>query len=293
MATLNSLMAFLLYSSFLLLVSCIQEKTQASLQSSSHSPDCNRYNGTYLNLTSLRDLLIRQEDTIVFCLIERSKYPLNRQLYVKDKRLNISLLDIFIYNSEAVQSQAGRYLSETENKFSEKASWPPVSSPKCPPVLYHAGACINRNDQILDYYVNTLLPQIAANGDDDWNYVPTEATDLTCLQALSWRIHLGKFVAETKFNQAPKAYTALIKAQNKTGLSEKLTDTNIEDQIIKRVEEKARVFGQDVGTNTSKPFKVKPKIVSDMYLKMVIPRTKDVELGYLLRRLDTKSKCRP
>lgn len=75
-----------------------------------------------LSLDTVRDFLTREEDTIVFSLIERAKYPLNRPAYdplhsAAGRRLNASFVELFIRESEAVQSKAGRYQSLQEIPF--------------------------------------------------------------------------------------------------------------------------------------------------------------------------------
>lgn len=57
--------------------------------------------GSLVNLEAVRSSLVRQEDTIIFSLIERSKYPINSRLY---DPIN-SLLHFFIKQSEAVQAK--------------------------------------------------------------------------------------------------------------------------------------------------------------------------------------------
>ncbi|KAK7309711.1 hypothetical protein RJT34_06662 [Clitoria ternatea] len=48
---------------------------------------------------------------------------------------------------------------------------------------------------------------------DDGNYAQTAASDLSLLQAISRRIHYGKFVAEVKFRDSPQDYEPLIHAK--------------------------------------------------------------------------------
>lgn len=74
-----------------------------------------------------------------------------------------------------------------------------------------------------------------------------------------------------------------------------LTFESVEEMVKKRVEKKAKVFGQDVtlnDKNNSTDFdgepkcKVDPSVVGRLYSEWVIPLTKVVEVEYLLRRLD-------
>lgn len=54
-------------------------------------------------------------------------------------------------------------------------------------------------------------------------------------QALSKRIHYGKFVAEAKFSADPAAYTDLIRQNDVEGLMVMLTDANVEAKVGPRV----------------------------------------------------------
>jgi len=57
---------------------------------------------------------------------------------------------------------------------------------------------ININPVILSLYINEIVPAICKSGDDEQHGSST-LCDIQALQAISKRIHLGKFVAETKF----------------------------------------------------------------------------------------------
>lgn len=68
-----------------------------------------------------------------------------------------------------------------------------------------------------------------------------------------------------------------------------LTFESVEEVIKKRVEKKAKVFGQDVEVQENESngkYKVEPALVSQLYGDWVIPITKYVQVEYLLRRLD-------
>ena len=79
-----------------------------------------------------------------------------------------------------------------------------------------------------------------------------------------------------------------------------LTDVKVEQKVVERVHLKAQTFGQDIQTpdgpaaaapcssspNGKPHFKVQPRVLADMYDKLVMPLTKDVQVAYLLRRLD-------
>lgn len=72
---------------------------------------CNPITNTMksLNLDCIRESLIRQEDTIIFSLIERSKFPINSPVYSPSLASTLpsskSLLHFIVHQSEAIQSQ--------------------------------------------------------------------------------------------------------------------------------------------------------------------------------------------
>nr|GMC52896.1 chorismate mutase 2 [Ipomoea batatas] len=179
----------------------------------------NGYDHGGVTLETVRTSLIRQEDTIVFCLIERAKFPRNPTLYDQTSpplptTLSGSLFHFIFKETEALQSKVGRYLSAEENPFfpdDVPESLVPAAG-KFEPFLHPVADCINVNEKIWDVYLNQLLPLVAVEGDDG-NYALTAATDIHFLQALSRRIHYGKFVAEVKFREAPDDYTPAIRAK--------------------------------------------------------------------------------
>jgi chorismate mutase len=69
--------------------------------------------------------------------------------------------------------------------------------------------------------------------------------DVACLQALSRRIHFGKFVAEAKFREDPDGFTKMIKERDIEGLTNAITKPAVEQQVLKRLELKARTYGTD------------------------------------------------
>ncbi|KAK3121817.1 hypothetical protein QOZ80_8BG0661290 [Eleusine coracana subsp. coracana] len=257
---------------------------------------------TGLSLDTVREFLTREEDTIVFSLIERARYPLNRPAYDPaylgfGPRHNASFAELFVRESEAVQSKAGRYQSLLEIPFFAYR----VPFTMAPPFnftseLYPAAAFVNVNDAIWSAYFNDLLPLLAKNDSDDGNYAVTVDTDLACLQALSRRINYGRFVAETKFTGDQQTYTSLIQSKDRDALMKLLTSEAQEDVVKRRVQKKAVAFGQsitldgpietDASNSSQAKFKVDPSVVYKLYDQWVIPLTKQVEVEYLLHRLD-------
>lgn len=63
----------------------------------------------YYTVDSVRECLVRQEDTIVFGVIERVRFPINsptyHQNYAPIPNFSGSLLDFLVHHTEAIQAQ--------------------------------------------------------------------------------------------------------------------------------------------------------------------------------------------
>ena len=164
----------------------------------------------------------------------------------------------------------------------------------CP--LHPAAENININDRIMKMYVDNILPALCEEGDDN-NYGSTGLADVTNLQTISKRIHYGKFVAESKFQARPEEFSELIKNQDADGLMQLLTFQAVEDRVVRRVTNKAATYGQDISEDLPEQvkdlsegedllYKVKPSQIGELYREWIMPMTKDVQVEYLLRRLD-------
>lgn len=71
----------------------------------------------------------------------------------------------------------------------------------------------------------------------------------------------------------------------------------VEDRVVRRVSNKAATYGQDISEDLPDAvaglsegrgieYKVAPERVGELYYKWIMPMTKDVQVEYLLRRLD-------
>ncbi|XP_074563140.1 chorismate mutase 2, cytosolic-like [Curcuma longa] len=247
-----------------------------------------------LTLEWVRDALVRQEDSIVFALIERARFPYNAPAYNPSLFPQLgdrSLVEVFVRGAEGLQAKAGRYQNPEEVPFfPDDLPAPLITAYNFPQVLHPTSASVSVSDAIWNMYFNDLLPLITVEGDDG-NYASTAASDLICLQALSRRIHFGKFVAEVKYRDAPLDYTTAIQAKDRDALMKLLTFEAVEEMVKRRVKKKAMVFGQNVtledkDSDAASQYKVDPSVVARLYDEWVIPFTKVVEVDYLLRRLD-------
>lgn len=151
---------------------------------------------------------------------------------------------------------------------------------------------VNVNDQIKECYIQKFLPAACANfgrqdrGETEENYGSSATADILCLQALSRRIHFGKFVAESKFQKETERFTSLIKAEDRKGIDEAITNAAVEKQVLERLRKKAETYGSDPGTpGGGHIVKIKADEVVKIYKDYVIPLTKVVEVEYLMQRL--------
>ncbi|KMZ65350.1 Chorismate mutase [Zostera marina] len=245
-----------------------------------------------MTLASVRNSLIKQEDTIIFCLIQRARFPINSHSYTSSSFLNgSSILTYYVKHIEVIQSEVGGYANPEEVPFFNYHLSSPVVPPNEPEkFLYPAAASVNISEIILKTYIEKLVPLFTSSGDDG-QYALSVASDMACLQALSRRIHYGRFVAETKFRGAKADYISAINSQDKATLTKLITNKSVENTVKARVYKKAKIFGQNVSlhdnkSNTTTKYKVDPLVVSHIYGEWIIPLTKLVELEYLLRRLN-------
>ncbi|KAI1416906.1 chorismate mutase [Hypoxylon sp. FL1857] len=250
-----------------------------------------------LDLSNIRYQLIRLEDTITFHLIERVQFPLNQTIYVpgaielgQDNKL--SFMDWYLREQEKLQSLIRRYEAPDEYPFFPDALQKPILKPLDYPKILHPNT-VNVNEKIKQFYIEMFLPAICPNfgrpdrGESEENYGSSATCDIACLQALSRRIHFGKFVAESKFQSDPEKYTKMIKAGDRKGIDESITNAAVEKQVLARLGLKARTYGTDPSTSDSENAgKINVEAVVSMYRDFVIPITKEVEVEYLMQRLD-------
>ena len=283
-----------------------------------------------LSLANVRASLIRQEDTIVFSLIERAQFAFNQNVYergllpglpllpksaaekvgggsdspaaAEDDLIAPSLLEHMLRETEAVHGRVRRYTSPDEHAFFPSLLPPPL----LPPLAFASSplaSCadgINLNGAVLEAYLKHALPLLTRSGDDG-NYGSAALGDVAALQALSKRVHYGKFVAEAKYRASPEEYRSLAAAGDCDGIMALLTDAAVEDAVVARVKAKAAAFGREVRNNSSggkaaasaasnkgdeedTPLKVDPDAVAAFYRGFVLPLTKDVQVRYLLER---------
>lgn len=123
-----------------------------------------------------------------------------------------------------------RYTSPEEHAFFPEHIPPPILPLlNFPPLL--APNTVDVNPQILSRYINEIVPAICKPGDDE-QHGSSVLADIIVLQAISKRIHLGKFVAETKFQEDEQKYTQLLLNDDVDGVMETLTNRAVEERVL-------------------------------------------------------------
>ncbi|KAF8578549.1 chorismate mutase [Ramaria rubella] len=273
-----------------------------------------------LSLARIRSILIRLEETIIFSLIERAQFAHNPKIYergafkeLKDAGFDGSWLEWFLKEIETFNAKARRYTSPDEYPFTQNLPQPVLQPLDFPKILYPNS--VNANAQILKFYTEVVVPRITkqatealaaakhakgvvrdSEADDDGNYGSAATVDVEVLQAISKRVHYGKFVSESKFIEKPSDFIPHILNPNREALEALITKPAVEKALLVRLKKKAAFYGQDLGSD-GQPIenggstKIDVEGVEHLYEKYIIPLTKDVEVDYLLQRLDGLSKA--
>jgi chorismate mutase len=287
-----------------------------------------------LSLDSIRSTLIRQEETIIFALIERAQYRQNAAVYVKKDNLgvppgsiapedgdkNLSFLEYMLIGTEALHYAVRRYTSPEENAFfpDRLPAQKILDELEFPNLLSNIdGACdVNFNEILLKKYTDFIVPSITVSGDDE-QHGSSVLCDVAVLQALSKRVHYGKFVAESKYLADPESYQKLVHAGDADGVMKLLTNAAVEAKVLRRAMLKAATYGREplladfpplehskqnasivaaaaaaavvfaieaMGEDENSWDKVCPTTVESVYRDIIIPLTKDIEVAYLFRR---------
>lgn len=187
--------------------------------------------------------------------------------------------------TEAVHAKVRRYTSPEEHAFFPQFLPPPIlPALEFPDLLVQSKSQVNVNDDIMEGYCK-FLDRLCVSGDDE-QHGSSVLCDIQAMQAISRRIHMGKFVAESKFAQDRNTYEELLEAGNVQGVLDLLTNVEVERNVLRRSFIKASTYGQDIdGQGGGGVAKLDPQIIPDIYRDLIIPLTKVVEVQYLFRRV--------
>jgi len=178
-------------------------------------------------------------------------------------------MDWMLYQQERIFSLVRRYEAPDEYPFFAPLLPSPILQSLTYPKLLHPNT-VNINDKIKTCYIENILPAVCRpgvdRGESKENYGSSATMDVNCLQALSRRIHFGKFVAEVKFREDVEGYTKMINEKDVEGLDRSITNAKVEEQVLKRLELKARTYGCDPSMGVDDvEGKIDVKAVVNMY----------------------------
>lgn len=171
---------------------------------------------------------------------------------------------------ERIQSLVRRYQSPDEYPFFPDVLQNPILKPINYPKILHEND-VNVNAKLKDSYIKHILPAACAHfdredrGEQQENYGSAGTCDVLTLQALSRRIHFGKFVAEAKFQKETERFVKLIKAEDRQGIDEAITNATVEKKVLERLRLKAKTYGTDPDSASNGSSKVNADAVVAMY----------------------------
>ena len=171
---------------------------------------------------------------------------------------------------ERLQSLVRRYESPDEYAFFPDVLQTPILQPlHYPRILHHNNVDVNQ--EIKKEYIRSVLPRVCREfgredrGEKEENYGSAATCDVACLQALSRRIHFGKFVAESKFQQETERFVQLIRDGNREAIGTAITNAKVEKKVLERLRLKARTYGTDPSIGAESEGKINVDAVVSMY----------------------------
>lgn len=207
-------------------------------------------------------------------MIERAQFPLNETIYIPGAlqlpQANLSFLDWMLREQERLHSLVRRYQSPDEYPFFPDALQDPILKPLRYPQILHPNN-VNVNAKLKKAYVEHILPAACSHlgrgdrGESQENYGSAAVCDAACLQALSRRVHFGKFVAEAKFRQEQARFENMIRAEDRDGIATAITDEKVEKKVLERLRLKAKTYGMDPSIAAEGAGKINVEAVVALY----------------------------
>lgn len=202
------------------------------------------------------------------------QFPLNPTIYkaggVQIPGSDLSLMDWMLSQQEKLHSLVRRYQSPDEYPFFPTHLVEPILPALSYPKVLHDNN-VNFNPKLKASYIDGILPAACAKfgredrGEAQENYGSAATCDVNCLQALSRRIHFGKFVAESKFLKEPERFVKMIKEENRQGIDDAITDSKVEQKVLERLGLKAKTYGTDPSVANEDQGKINVDAVVAMY----------------------------
>lgn len=240
-----------------------------------------------LDLDTIAARLEGLEETIIQKLIDRAQFAANPMAYRAggsgfDGSGLESLFDIRLRYQEEMDAVFGRFKVPEERPFHSDLPEPKrvVNLPESPlaPVQLDRVSCTSRI--VRDYL--EYLTELCRPGDDG-QYGSSVEHDVLAIQAIARRVHFGiLYVAEAKYRDDRESFDAMLDAGDTNGVLRLITRQEVEDRILRRVEEKVEYVQASV--NREVRTVISTATVLKLYRDTIIPLTKEGELRYLAAR---------
>lgn len=221
-----------------------------------------------MDLTDVRVQLTKMTDRIIMRLHDRAGFPLNAPVY---KRGAIafgdgtqSLLEFALVELERYHALLGRYEFPDQHPLMEFEMPAPAIKRviDAAPIPY---VKIPLRDQLIPFYVETVLPRLCDAGEAPGAFGETAYVDADLLELLNERINLGRQVALSKIEREPRIRDL---AQDGPALIEALRDSGREADVIAAVRKTAAGYAVDAD-------------LAESLFRWIIERTLDVEVAWL------------
>lgn len=246
-----------------------------------------------MEISEIRNLLRECENSIIFSILERARWKLNKSAYIinitntkENSNNQNSLFTRMLVGTELLHAKLGRYECPEEHQFTDILfeNSQSLVEYKINKYLISNHSTINLNKVILEDYFKKVLPKITEPGEDE-NLGSAVTADINLLQAISRRIHLGKLVAQAKFNSEPESYS---KELTDITLKERLTNQEVENTILERILEKLNNFKYNVDFKKNEliSHQLNTAVIKEIYKDFIIPLTKQVQINYFRLLLD-------
>ena len=158
---------------------------------------------------SIRPGLDILANEIIIGLKKRTRFPRNTQVYepgLVRGQPNRTLLDYELGRMEQIHAELGRYTYADQEAYTAVNDVAPIierTAPPSPIRTMRSGV----GPKIIAYY-RAWIDTGCAPGSDPDTFGETVTADVAALLAVMERVNLGKFVAESKFQERPDHFRA-------------------------------------------------------------------------------------
>ena len=225
-----------------------------------------------MNLDEIRKNVEEYENTIIFLLLERSKYNFNKHIYKNINGIFYNLLA----DMEILYEKSGKFNNPIEHPFTNpKTTCLSPIKHEYNKILDSYHKEINHNSIILAYYISTFLPYICLEGPlkKNDNNISIMMRDIDLLQTISNRCHLGKVIGSIKVKEN---FIEFKKCKDDQAIYTLLTNKKVEETIINRIDKKIKIIS-DLVKNKNQ---IDLDNIKNIF-NIIIVLTKEIQVKYI------------